>query len=85
MKITKKETLFEGEHLRFVRKHFETGKGEEGIWETVERKNIYNKGAVVIVALTKERELILERHWRAPLEAFVMYFTADISDREVEN
>lgn len=85
MKITKKETLFEGEHLRFVRKHFETGEGEEGIWETVERKNIYNKGAVVIVALTKERELILERHWRAPLEAFVIQFPAGLSDREGES
>lgn len=85
MKITKKETVFEGEHLRFVRKHFKTGKGEEGVWETIERKNIYNKGAVVIVALTKERELILERHWRAPLEAFVIQFPAGLSDKEGEN
>ena len=84
MKITKKETVFEGEHLRFVRKHFKTGKGEEGIWETIERKNIYNKGAVVIVALTKERELILEKNWRVPLESFVIQFPAGLSDKEGE-
>jgi ADP-ribose pyrophosphatase len=85
VKITRKETIFEGEHLKFVRKHFKTGKGEEGIWETVERKNIYNKGAVVIAALTKERELILERNWRVPLESFVIQLPAGLSDKEGEN
>ena len=84
MEITKRETVFEGEHLKFVRKHFKTGKGE-GIWETIERKNIYNKGAVVIAALTKERELILERNWRAPLESFVIQLPAGLSDKEGEN
>jgi len=84
VEITKRETVFEGEHLKFVRKHFKTGKGE-GIWETIERKNIYNKGAVVIAALTKERELILERNWRAPLESFVIQLPAGLSDKEGEN
>jgi len=50
-----------------VRNHLETGSREQGIWETVERKNVYNKGVVVIIASTKERELVLERNWRAPL------------------
>ena len=85
MKITKKETVFEGDYLKFVRKHFETGKRKEGIWETIERKNVYNKGAVVIAALTKERELILERNWRAPLESFVIQLPAGLSDKEGEN
>ena len=85
MKITKKETVFEGEHLRFVRKHFKTDRREEGIWETIERKNIYNKGAVVIIALTREGELILERNWRAPLESSVIQFPAGLSDREGES
>jgi ADP-ribose pyrophosphatase len=84
MEITKKETVFEGEHLRFVKKHFKRGKGE-GIWETIERKNIYNEGAVVIIALTKERELILERNWRAPLESFVIQFPAGLTDKEGED
>jgi 8-oxo-dGTP pyrophosphatase MutT (NUDIX family) len=84
VKIIKKETVFEGEYLKFVRKHFKTDRGE-GIWETIERKNIYNKGAVVIVALTKERELILERNWRAPLESFVIQFPAGLIDKEGES
>jgi len=66
MKITRRESVFNGNYLGIVNKHFKTGKGQEGIWETIERKNIYNKGAVVVVALTKKRELIIERNWRLP-------------------
>ena len=85
MRITKKETAFEGEHLKFVRKWFRTSRGEEAVWETIERKNVYNRGAVVIVALTKERELILERNWRAPIESSVIQFPAGLSDKEGES
>ena len=85
MEITKRETIFEGKHLKFVKKRFKTASGEEGIWETIERKNIYGEGAVVIVAITKERELILERHWRAPLEGFVIQFPAGLCDKEGES
>jgi ADP-ribose pyrophosphatase len=85
MEVIKREILFEGEHLKFVRKHFKTGAGEKCVWETIERKNIYNKGAVVIIASTKEKELILERNWRAPSESFVIQFPAGLSDKEGEN
>jgi ADP-ribose pyrophosphatase len=85
MQIIKKETVFEGDHLKFVRKHLKTSRGEQGIWETVERKNIYNKGAVVIIALTKEGEVILERNWRAPLESFVIQFPAGLCDKVGES
>lgn len=85
MKITGKEIVFEGDYLKLVRKHFETAKGEKGVWETIERKNIYGEGAVVIIGLTKERELILERNWRVPLESFVVQFPAGLTDREEES
>jgi len=84
VKIIKREIAFEGKYLQFVRKHFRTSLGEEGIWETVERKNIHGEGAVVIIPLTKERELILERNWRIPLESFIIQFPAGLSDREGE-
>ena len=84
MKITRKRSVFNGTYLGIVNKHFKTGKEQEGIWETVERKNIYNKGAVVIVAITKERELIIERNWRFPLESFVIQFPAGLSDKKGE-
>jgi ADP-ribose pyrophosphatase len=85
MRIAKKEIAFEGNHLRIVKKYFETDEGEEGIWETVERTNVYNNGAVVVVALTKKGEVILERNWRVPLESFVLQFPAGLVDREKES
>lgn len=85
MRIIKRELVFEGKYLRIVKKYFKRDKGEEGVWETVERTNIYNRGAVVIVALTKKREIILERNWRVPLESFVVQFPAGLTDREGES
>ena len=85
MKITKREPVFIGNYLRLVNKYFQSGSGEEGIWETVERTNIHNSGAVVIVALNKKREVILERNWRIALESFVIQFPAGLTDREEES
>ena len=85
MRITKREVVFEGKYLQVVRKEFDTNMGEGGTWETVERKNIYGRGAVVIVALTKDREVVLERNWRVPLESFVIQFPAGLTDREGES
>ncbi len=84
MKITRQETLYEGKYLRMVKKYFETSAGESN-WETIERKNVHGKGAVVIIALTKEKEMILERNWRAPLESFVIQFPAGLCDKEGES
>ena len=85
MRITKREVVFEGKYLRVVRKEFDTDMGEKGTWEAVERKNIYGRGAVVIVALTKDGEVVLERNWRVPLESFVIQFPAGLTDREGES
>lgn len=85
MRITKKELAFEGNYLRLVRKYFQTDTGKEAIWETVERTNIYDRGAVVVIPLTTKREVILERNWRAPIESFVIQFPAGLTDRAGES
>jgi len=77
--------VFDGNYLGVVRKYFTIDTGQECFWETVERKNIYNGGAVVIVALTKKRELILERNWRVPIESFVIQFPAGLTDKKGES
>lgn len=84
MKIIKEKILGQGKHLRLWEQYFKTD-GEEVVWETVERKNIYGKGAVVVIASTKERELILEKNWRVPLKSFVIQFPAGLTDREGES
>ena len=85
MKIIGRRTVIEGKHLKFVEKDFRTNSGKNGIWETVERKNIYHKGAVIIVALTKKKQLILEKNWRVPSESFVIQFPAGLSDKKGES
>jgi ADP-ribose pyrophosphatase len=84
MEIKKRETFFEGKHLRVVNEYFTTDAGEEGVWETVEWKNIHGRGAVIITALTKANEVILERNWRFPIKSFVIQFPAGLTDREGE-
>jgi len=80
MKVTKRELAFEGEHLRLVNKYFQTDAGEEGVWETVESKKAHNRGAVVVIALTKNQEVILERNWRAPIESHIIQLPAGLTD-----
>ena len=84
MKVTGRGIAFQGKYLRIVEKSFETDAGLKGVWETVERTNIHNSGAVVVIALTRERELILERNWRMPLESYVIQFPAGLCDQESE-
>ena len=65
MAVTKREVVFVGNYLQVVRKPYQTSTGEKHIWETVERLRIGSRGAVVIIALTDKREIILERNWRS--------------------
>jgi len=84
MKIIKKETVFEGKFIRVIAKYFENKDGRKGVWEMVERK-IPQKKAVVIFALTKEKEVVLERIYRIPLDAYVLENPAGLCDKEGES
>jgi ADP-ribose pyrophosphatase len=85
MRVTKREVAFEGNYLRLVKKHSVTNDGKEYIWETVERTNIHGGGAVVVIAVTKNQEVILERNWRAPLESYIIQFPAGLTDIKEES
>lgn len=84
MKILKKEVVFEGKFIRVIVKHFENKDGKKGIWEMVERK-IPQKKAVIIFALTKDKEVVLERIYRIPLEAYVLETPAGLCDKKGES
>jgi ADP-ribose pyrophosphatase len=84
MKVTNRETVFRGNYLKLVYNHYRTDNGEEGIWETVERTNVHGGGVVVIVALTRDNELILERNWRIPVEQSVIQLPAGLCDQATE-
>jgi ADP-ribose pyrophosphatase len=85
MKITKKVPVYQGKFIRVVNKYFLTDTGQEGVWETVERTNIYDRGAVVIIAVTKDKEMLFERNWRAPSESWVIQFPAGLTDVKGES
>ncbi len=80
MEIIKREVVFEGKYLRFVKKDARTITDDKISWETVERTNIDGKGVVVIIGLTSEKELILEKNWRAPVESSIIQFPAGLID-----
>lgn len=80
MKVVKKETMFEGRFLRLVNKYIVDDNGGQSIWETVERRNVEGRGAVVIIAVTRNGEMIFEKNWRAPLESYVIQFPAGLTD-----
>ncbi len=85
MRITGKRTVFEGRYLRIVEKIVTVGDGVSRVWETVERRNIYGNGAVVIVALTRDGNLVFEKNWRAAIESHVIQFPAGLMDVDGES
>ena len=82
MKIIKRETIFNGKYLKFKRNHFITKSGKKGFWEFVERKSF--GPPVVIFALTKEKEVILEKVYRVPFEEWILELPAGLQDKKGE-
>ncbi len=80
MRISSKKTVYQGHFLRMVEKTVVSNSGKKGIWESVERTNTEGRGAVIIVAVTKEGDLILEKNWRPPIESYVIQFPAGLMD-----
>jgi len=80
MRVTGKKTVFEGRFLRIVEKRVITGDGQSRVWEAVERTNTHGSGAVVIIAVTKDGELLFEKNWRAAIEGHIIQFPAGLTD-----
>ena len=85
MKVTGKKTVHEGRFLRIVEKTVNGSDGWARAWETIERTNVHGSGAVVIIAQTKDGELLFEKNWRAPIESWVVQFPAGLTDLKGES
>ncbi len=85
MRVTGKRTVYEGKYLRVVEKDVATRNGTTRAWETVERTNVHGNGAVVIIPVTKDGELLFEKNWRAPIESYVIQFPAGLTDLDGES
>ncbi|MDD4990027.1 MAG: NUDIX hydrolase [Candidatus Pacebacteria bacterium] len=84
MEILNREIVYNGKFVRINKKTFRTKNGKEGFWEVVERKKLY-KRIVIIFALTKNKEVILEKSYRVPLEAYVIELPAGLTDKAGES
>ncbi|MCX7792968.1 MAG: NUDIX hydrolase [Thermodesulfovibrionales bacterium] len=79
---TNKRILHEGRFLRLAELTGLTPSGIPFAWEIVERVNA--RGMVVVVPVREtdsEKIFIFVRHWRAPLDAWVIEFPAGLNDR----
>ena len=85
MRVTGRNIMFEGQFLRIVEKNVHTSNEKDRVWETVERRNVWGNGAVVVIPMTTDRELIFEKNWRVPLESWVIQFPAGLTDVESES
>jgi len=85
MIVTGKRTIYEGRYLRIVEKGVTGKDGDHRVWEAVERTNVHGSGAVVIIALTKDGDLLFERNWRAAIESWVIQFPAGLTDVQGES
>ena len=85
MEVTARNTVFEGKYVRIVEKTFRREGRPDRVWESVERRNVHGRGAVVIIAVTADGELLFEKNWRAPTESYVIQFPAGLTDLEGES
>jgi len=77
MKIINKKEAYKGKYVKVIEKKVLTKSGKEEIWECVKRKD-----AVFIFALTKKREVILEKIFRIPINDYVISLPAGMLDKK---
>lgn len=83
MKILKTEKIFGGKFLNVFRKIFITQSGKEGVWEYVKHNNSARR-AVIVFALTSNKEVILEKIFRVPSEDYIIELPAGSVHAEEE-
>jgi len=82
MKDFSTKVLWQGKFIRVVGKEFSDKKGNPALWECVERTN--SREIVAIFAVTKEKELILTKQFKFPIESYVVELPAGLSDNKEE-
>lgn len=79
MKIIREKCVYKGKYLKVVEKEFLTKNKTKGIWECAE-----GKSAVFIFPVTKNKEVILEKIYRVPVEDYLIELPAGLLDKENE-
>lgn len=79
VKIIEKKTLWEGKFLRSILTIYIDSSGAIREWESFERVNC--KGIVAIVPVTDDKEVLLIRQFRPPVNGYAIEFPAGLNDR----
>jgi 8-oxo-dGTP pyrophosphatase MutT (NUDIX family) len=79
MRITGRQTVWQGSFIRAIVLRYEDSSGAERSWEAAERVNC--NGIVAVVPVTTDGELLLVRQYRPVLDNFVIEFPAGLNDR----
>ncbi len=80
LKIKGKQKIFDGNFLKVWSTVFLDKKGNEKIWEWLEKSN-----AVTVFAITKENNVVLIKNFRIPLEKYVIEMPAGLLDKNGES
>lgn len=81
IEISSEAVLFEGKFIRVIGRNFNQN-GKTGLWECVKRKT-YGR-IVAIAAITPDRELILCKVFRVPINGWIVELCAGLMDRPGE-
>ena len=81
--VTKEEVLCRGEYQQLSLLHWVDARGRDRTWECSRRANA--RGAVLVVAVTPEQEVLLTRQFRPPVNDFVIEFPAGLIDKADES
>jgi len=79
VRIIEKKTVWEGRFLRLVLTTYIDSYGTAREWESLERVNC--KGIVAVVPVTDNKEVLLTRQFRPPVNGYVIEFPAGLNDR----
>jgi ADP-ribose pyrophosphatase len=79
LQIIDRKIVWEGNFIRALLLEYRDEKGKIRGWEAVERVNC--NGVVVIIPVTKERDLLLIRQFRPVLNSYVIEFPAGLNDK----
>jgi len=77
MEILNDEVVYDGKYRQFIKRHYVDRLGGRRVWEMVKGKA---PGAALIVAITPEREIVLEKTFRVPCKAWVVELPAGLID-----
>lgn len=83
MKTKGQRVVFNGKFIQVRKVKFVGGHGKIGTWETVTRKT-FGK-IVAICAITKNKEVILEKSYRIPIKSFIIELPAGLMDKKDES